>query len=805
MPVDLPERHSVTQVPPNSERTVRLPQFLALLAVLTLEAGGAEGERTIATMIGLVSGEAGAMWLISRVARRLDRAAFSESVSRPLLILTLAVGAFVVELMVRLFGEFPLPIELLVLSLFRNGVLALAAFAHRSELQRMSCSLSTFLMIFAAALSGRTWLQGVVVLFAMTGVWWLVDSYWNSLRGRLASVSSRDLPRHWWIGLPLLIVVALVLLPVAARQTHALQGFMPTSGGTGQYREDARSGINDGDALVAGTDNIRSFAPIEDAPFLNSHEPSLYDVFDDMYDEPAKPTKIDRAIALPRQMASTQKEHDLAQSLRAGREFATVRKLSRPKSGSPGDRDSNALMYVKGRVPLHLKLEVFDRYDGVEWFPEELPAIPQKLVIERLHDRPWLRVERVHGPDLYSLPETHTLKIIRLDTNRIPTPSQFLRLHIDQVDRADMFGWAQPTVLKMERKKLPRMAVLHLQSRVVDERLTIAGLLTPWVGSEQYRQFGDDPQSQRVRELAATWTEGVPTGWRQIQAIVSNLRQQYIHDRGTKPPLECRHTVADFLFESRRGPDYQFASAAVWLLRSRGYGARLVSGFYVEPSRYESRSEHTPVLKEDVHFWAEVSAGRDQWIPIEPTPGYELLAPPPTLSDRLSQSFWSLLMLIWRNAALVAPGGIALVWLAVERRRVADLLATAFWCLWPDRGDRVLVRRTLRLLEARCRRAGLSRPLGMSSSRWLTRIAQRATAGPSDDLLEFSRLTEWACFAPTELPPPHAAPAQICRRAERSWRWRSISGILRTPQTTPEHQKHFTEVRHSLRRESTSR
>jgi len=805
MPVDLPEGHSVARPPLGMQRSARLPQCLALLAVLMLEAGAADGDRGIAWVIGLVAGEAVAMWLISRFAQQLDRRSFSASLSRPLFILALAAGAFVVEIIIRRIAENPLPVELLVLSLFRNGVLALAGFAHRPELQRMSCSLSTFLMIFAAALSGRAWLQGVVVLFAMTGVWWLIDSYWSSLRGRLATVSSRDLPRHWWIGLPLFVVTALVLLPVAARQTHALQGFMPTSGGSGQFQEEARSGINDGDALVAGTDKIRSFAPIEDAPFLNSHEPSLYDVFDDMYDEPAKPSNTDRSVALPRQMASAQREHDLAQSLQAGREFSTVRKPARSKSESLADRDSSALLYVKGRVPLHLKLEVFDRYDGVEWFPEELPTVQQKLVIERLHDRPWLRVERVHGPDLYALPETHTLKIIRLDTNRIPTPTQFLRLHIDQVDRADLFGWAQPTILKMERKKLPRLSVVHVQSRVVDERLTGAALLTPWVGPEQYRQFGDDPQSQRVRELAATWTKGVPAGWRQIQAIISNLREQYVHDRGTKPPGECRHTVADFLFESRRGPDYQFASAAVWLLRSQGYGARLVSGFYVEPSRYESRSEHSPVLKEDVHFWAEVSAGSDQWIPIEPTPGYELLAPPPTFGDHLRQAFWSLLMLIWRNVAAVAIGGFALAWLAVEHRRAADIFATAFWMLWPENQERRFVRRTLRLLEARCRRAGLRRPLGMAPSRWLSRLAQRGTAEQRHDLVEFSRLTEWACFAPPELASPHTAPAQICRRAERSWRWRIIASIPRTPPTTPGHHEHLTAIRRPFLRETISR
>ena len=47
----------------------------------------------------------------------------------------------------------------------------------------------------------------------------------------------------------------------------------------------ARDGIGNGDILVAGLDNIRSFAPIENAPFAASHDPTLYDVFDDSYNE----------------------------------------------------------------------------------------------------------------------------------------------------------------------------------------------------------------------------------------------------------------------------------------------------------------------------------------------------------------------------------------------------------------------------------------------------------------------------------------------------------------------------------------
>ena len=81
----------------------------------------------------------------------------------------------------------------------------------------------------------------------------------------------------------------------------------------------------------------------------------------------------------------------MAKSSRASREFSTVRKTGKPTAQRIRDLESRALFYVKGRVPLHLKLESFDLYDGVEWRAEPLPEAPPQFRIEMVHGRPWLR------------------------------------------------------------------------------------------------------------------------------------------------------------------------------------------------------------------------------------------------------------------------------------------------------------------------------------------------------------------------------------------------------------------------------
>ncbi len=132
-----------------------------------------------------------------------------------------------------------------------------------------------------------------------------------------------------------------------------------------------------------------------------------------------------------------------------------------------------------------------------------------------------------------------------------------------------------------------------------------------------------------VRSLAEEWTQGVPHGYRQIEAICQQLRTNYTLDRSARVPEDSAFPVGQFLFKSKRGADYQFATAATLMLRSLGFSTRLVSGFYANPVRYDVRKRHTAVHSSDVHFWCEVFVGAGTWVTLEPTPGYEVLSPPP--------------------------------------------------------------------------------------------------------------------------------------------------------------------------------
>lgn len=764
-----------------SVASTRLSWLLALLATCTLELAIGDGARSALALAAIVAFEAGMVVLGTLLARRWERRAPPSSHQRVMAICILATVPFGLELAIRGGTSTMLPLELLLLTHFRNVVLAAVVWAHRADGQRVACALSMFLAIFASALSTQLWLQGLVVIFAVVGIWYLIGSYWERLQGQLTATSQTPMSRGWLIALPVCLVLLLLAIPVAGTQTRVLSGFLPSSGGSEWYSEAARSGVGDGDHLVAGTENIQSFAPIEEAPFLSSHEPSLYDLFDESYNEAIQPRKSDRAIALPPQARTQTSERELAASRQASKQFSTLRKLGNPRQNAVGDRDSAALLYVKGRTPLHLKLEVFDRYDGLEWFPEDVPDHPPRLQIQSFHGRPWVRWPVIRSADIYGSPESHALKIIRLDTNRLPSPTQLLGVHIDQINQADFYLWAQPGVLRLDRDKLPALLTMHVQSRVVDERRVTPTSTIFSGGRPNYRFYGDDAESVRVRTLAQEWTTGVPSGWPQIQAVISRLRQEYQLDPAARPPVDCQHTVAHFLLDSRSGPDYQFASAAVQLLRALGYSSRLVSGFYAQPSRYDPRSQHTPVLKEDVHVWLEVYAGAGDWIPLEPTPSYQLLPPPPTFLEQLQAAGLSILTFVREQLLVLSLAVIAIMTAIWQRHALTDAVATAIWRWWPVRDERDFVRRTMKLLLSRCHRAGKSCPTGTPPTRWLRDICRCSELAEQQQLQRFLSVADWASYAPpTHSPQSHVSARSVCADVVRIWSLRRLQSLQRS-------------------------
>lgn len=700
------------------------------------------------------------------------------------------VGGFVamavsIEMAVRAILGDPLLLDGFLLIVLRDVVIALMVVAHHPAARPACVGFATFLVVFASASAHAIWAQGFVVAFAVIGVCWLVGTHWESLERRLEASSQQSLPRRWLLALPLGVLGVLLIVPVSARQIRQADGFMPTSGGQRDASSAATSGVGDGDALVAGLDNIRSFAPIENAPFMTSHEPSLYDIFDDTYNEPVKKTKTERAISLANQDRIRPEDHSMATSQRPGREFSTVRRPGEPSRRRIADLGSQAILQVKGRVPVHLKLESFDRYDGVVWQPEEVTSWHGDLSLQTVGDRTWAVVAPGIDVEIDAASEMHALRIIRLDTNRIPAPERLTAVHVDHLDRTDLFEWAQPSILRMDREKLPELLTVHVRSQPVDPWRLTDTFPRFQGGPEACRQARDDSQSRAVKALAESWVVDVPRGWRQIERVVAQIREKYTFDPTARASPDCTHSAAEFLLESHRGPDYLFASATVCALRSLGYAARLVSGFYADPKHYDARSDHTAVMSDDVHVWAEVHAGWGRWVPLEPTPGYTLLTPRQTLMAHLARGCRLTIATIVGHplASLVVVG--FLVTAAWHRRFLADILDEVLWRLRSsgrgETGSPAAVVAAVRLLDRRCSRAGLPRPRHLTPARWLgivhERIAAVAPAAAEPTVARaFVRAADIALYAPATSAPCSLSSVQA---APAVWSWRHLTAVRR--------------------------
>ena len=746
---------------------------LSLLAAAAFCAADADGDRR-AWVVWLTVALQSALTIAATVycRRLLSRSQIVPSLSPALL--AVIVGSYIWEFFARYALDTGRPFEALVIFSLKNVMLAMAAVSCWGRYGAWALASSLFVAMFSTAMTTSPTVQALVAMYAVGTIAWLTIAYWESLRSRLIEPDrSRRFSRRWAIGALLAAVLLLATVSLGENNVAiSMRGWLPSSGGNGESDPFARNGVGDGEALVAGTENITSFAPIDDAPFLQDDKPSLYDIFDDSYDEGMLPNEQDRAIGLPPELASRVKKHLHTRSEKASREFSTLRQ-STDSGRKVKDIDSDALFYVAGRTPLHLRLEVYDLFDGIAWYPElgsdERPPIQR---IER-GGRCWMDVRRFSpGFECFSDSESHAIKVVNLDTNRIPAPLHLTGVHIANVERTSMFNWAQDDIIKMDRERLPALVPIHLSSVVLDRGAVQneAGTLEPGLNRFAYQNHLTTKEMTRIERLAANWVEGIPRGWPQIIEIERHLRQSYQHAPDVKAVDDKSWPVSQFLFEDRRGPDYQFATAVALMLRSLDYPTRVVSGFYADPAKYDLRSRHTPVHKHDVHFWAEVYIGAGTWATVEPTPGYEVLQPPPGLLAHIWNAIIAFGGWIAAHAVAVSLSGSAAMFGVVYRLDVVDAWLSLRWRIAANAAPRPLALATWRLIAWRMNSSGWRCPEGRTVGGWLT--SEDAADFPTrDGLHRLVRLVEWATFASDDS--PHCGDSEavaVCHQAVRQFK-----------------------------------
>jgi len=373
----------------------------------------------------------------------------------------------------------------------------------------------------------------------------------------------------------------------------------------------------------------------------------------------------------------------------------------------------------------------------------------------------------------YAEDDQHRLKVADLKDNLVPTPSHLTRFRINKVNKPDYYEWDYEGVLALAgRKRTPPGVVVTTVCRTLNPwRLDESSFAVVAANGGVASALGELPIHSRTEldRVAAAWAGHLPHGWPQIHAVLNRLRTGYTLGRHAIAPPDHPAPVLWFQTESRRGPDFQFATAAALLLRSLGYPSRVCLGYYAAPDAYDHETDHTPVKTTDLHLWPEVLLKDGHWLVVEPTPGYNVLPPLRTWREWAADALAALAAFSYRHAiALAVAAGLFTV-IAWRWRRVWNAVLTLRWFLRPGRTWRQVVLRAAFVLDRRGALAGCGRRPAQSLSDWT------GTLPPDESLNRLVGLAEQAAYAPALPPPlPEADILLLCRRTLREWPYRKF-------------------------------
>jgi hypothetical protein len=662
------------------------------------------------------------------------------------------------------------PWEILSLLVFANWIIGLAALSRFRRFQNLTALFAGAAVFVVVSMVEDTasngWLFSLLAAgYGMLVLWWSMTSYWQRLEQKFADENRSELSIRtaaFLVCLLGVLVLGGVLMLVASTRYWDVRGFSWFSGGDRFSDEYARGGVGEGDGIRAATEHAHTFGPVDSEVYLESRQPSLYDVSSEFYGHPQK-IRQSRAIALEGEMGKTQPNRTY-RNQHASSEFGVSRKPRVSRLSNPGDELVSLLFHFKGRVPAWLGLETYNDYEGGFWIhrePDQIenrfwqPGMPTAEFYRWVDfradgDRPWMKVRRHEDSPVFGGWDYSAVKIINFRELRIPAPPALEQLYIDKVDKPDFFFVGSDDIPRLNNNSsyIPPDTVIHLLSAICNvyplimnpPELSSLSSSGPTVHDVLAIYRLADFVPEEIQRTAREWTRPDDSDWERVAQITTRLRREFKLDRDLSLP-EGETDAAGFLLRQQVGNDYMFATTAVFMFRSLGIPSRVVKGFFADSRNYDPKTRHTGIVGSDIHIWAEVCLDGEFWVPVEPSPGY----PQPRYQlnwwQRISLAVFYLKKWIIRNPLscllLLAAIGIA----AWNYRWLLDRLNTLIWwgrvTLWPQE----LVLESARLVEKRSRLAGQPRPIAMTPTRFSRQIAGQIDADWIDQA-EFKRYLE---------------------------------------------------------------
>ncbi len=120
----------------------------------------------------------------------------------------------------------------------------------------------------------------------------------------------------------------------------------------------------------------------------------------------------------------------------------------------------------------------------------------------------------------------------------------------------------------------------------------------------------------RTRKLIEQWKQDGLDGRALVRRVLTHFNQEAFH-YSLQSPLLGKHSVDEFLFETRTGYCEHYASAFTVMMRMAGLPSRVVTGY--QGGWYNEIGKYLLVRQSDAHAWSEVWFPNAGWTRVDPT------------------------------------------------------------------------------------------------------------------------------------------------------------------------------------------
>ncbi|MBR2954787.1 MAG: transglutaminase domain-containing protein, partial [Ruminococcus sp.] len=132
---------------------------------------------------------------------------------------------------------------------------------------------------------------------------------------------------------------------------------------------------------------------------------------------------------------------------------------------------------------------------------------------------------------------------------------------------------------------------------------------------ENYLDYGG---SKKIYELAQELTDDVDAPYEKAKILeMYFIENDYIYDLSYRK--EMGENVEDFLFDTKRGVCYEYATAMTLLARAAGIPARYCEGFNMQTQYLDDKGNNFIVTANDAHGFPELYIKGYGWMCFEPT------------------------------------------------------------------------------------------------------------------------------------------------------------------------------------------